>query len=338
MLGCADGIIALSVRKYSHNYNHISAHVSVKWPLTPLRKMIYESASPLGPALPLQFSSCFHAHYIDTFRIFIYPELQFHHTEELFFSYSLFLQELQPSLIVNGSEVMPPLLCVEVLRQRCSSNYTPPPSTLPLLSAHRSPPTAPSHTARVPPLFPFCKMGVWGKQRRFSCANVSQSAPSNHRPVFSRDQGLRHSLNNLAALCHRALGSQPSKVMTERRWLTSPPIHSHYHLFTVPDSRQTKQKATLGGGKRNHRRCINCVIKQSTTKQWHFHSLPESLAFPPRRRAAKQTRDAHEIIRANRRRQRRWWTHMQRKGREVTRSRDRCQRGRISPTYMKGVD
>lgn len=106
---------------------------------------------------------------------------------------------------------------------------------------------------------------VFGGNRRFSCANVSQSAPSNHRPVFSRDRSLRHSLNNLAALCHRALGSQPSKVMTERRWLTSPPIHSHYHLFTVPDSRQTKQKATLG--KKNHRCCINCVIKQSTTKQ-----------------------------------------------------------------------
>lgn len=118
---------------------------------------------------------------------------------------------------------------------------------------------------RVPLLFSLSRTGVWGKQRRFSCANVSQSAPSNHRPVFSRDQGLRHSLNNLAALCHHALGSQPSKVMTERRWLTSPPTHSHYHLFTVPDSRQTKQKATLG--EKNYHCCINCIIKQSTTKQ-----------------------------------------------------------------------
>lgn len=130
----------------------------------------------------------------------------------------------------------------------------------------------------VPLMFPFSKTGVWGKQRRFSCANVSQSAPSNHRPVYSRDRGLRHSLNNLAALCHRALGSQPSKVMTERRWLTSPPIHSHYHLFTVPDSRQTKQKATLG--KKNCRCCINCVRKQSTTKQWHFRSIPKLVAIP----------------------------------------------------------
>lgn len=46
--------------------------------------MIYESASPLGPALPLQFSSWVYACYIDTFRICIYPELQFHLTAELF--------------------------------------------------------------------------------------------------------------------------------------------------------------------------------------------------------------------------------------------------------------
>lgn len=168
---------------------------------------------------------------------------------------------------------MPPLLCVEVLWQWCSSNCSPPSP-----QCYQSQPTAVSHRTRVPLLFPFSKMDVWGKQGRFSCANVSQSAPSNHRPVFSRDQGLRHSLNNLAALCRRAFGSQPSKVMTERRWLTSPPIHSHYHLFTIPDSRQTKQKATLG--KRNHRHCINCVIKQSTTKQWHFHSIPKSVTIP----------------------------------------------------------
>lgn len=128
-------------------------------------------------------------------------------------------------------------------------------------------PEPPSHRTRVPLMFPLSRTGVWGKQRRFSCANVSQSAPSNHRPVSSRDRGLRHSLNNLAALCHRALGSQPSKVMTERRWLTSPPIHSHYHLFTVPDSRQTKQKGHAWGVGENHRRCINCVRKQSTAKQ-----------------------------------------------------------------------
>lgn len=108
-----------------------------------------------------------------------------------------------------------------------------------------------------------CCLG--GKQRRFSCANVSQFAHSNQRPVFSRDRGLRHSLNNLAALCHHALGSQPYKVMTERCRLTSPYMHSHYHLFTVHDSRKTTQEATLG--KRNHWCCINCVIKHSTTKQ-----------------------------------------------------------------------
>lgn len=119
---------------------------------------------------------------------------------------------------------------------------------------------------------------VFGGNRRFSCANVSQSAPSNHRPIFSRDRGLRHSLNNLAALCPCALGSQPSKVMTERRWLTSPPIHSHYHLFTFPDSKQTKQKATLG--KKNYCCYTNCIIKHSITKQWHFHNIPKSVAFP----------------------------------------------------------
>lgn len=71
MPGYARSIIALLVTKYSHNQNHISAHVSVKRPLTPLRKMIYESAGPLGPILPLHFPSCVNAYRIDTFRIFI---------------------------------------------------------------------------------------------------------------------------------------------------------------------------------------------------------------------------------------------------------------------------
>lgn len=149
-------------------------------------------------------------------------------------------------------------------------------TTTPRTQSYQPQRKPPLHRTRVPLMFPLSRMGVWGKQRRCSCANVSQSAPSNHRPVFSRDRGLRHSLNNLAALCHRALGSQPSKVMTERRWLTSPPIHSHYHLFTVPDSRQTKQKATLG--RKNNRCCINCVRKQS--KQWHFQSIPKLVAIP----------------------------------------------------------
>lgn len=117
---------------------------------------------------------------------------------------------------------MPPLLCVEVLWQQCSSNYNTlhQPSHSSLLTHHN---LQPSHTETGSLCcFLWAEWVFGGKQRRFSCANVSQSAPSNHRPVFSRDQGLRHSLNNLAALCHRALGSQPSKVMTERRWLTSP--------------------------------------------------------------------------------------------------------------------
>lgn len=123
--------------------------------------------------------------------------------------------------------------------QHCSSNYT---ATKPALRCSALHPPEPRSQTPVS----LSRTGVWGKQRRFSCANVSQSAPSNHSPVFSRDRGLRHSLNNLTALCQRALGSQPSKVMTERRWLTSPPIHSHYHLFTVHDSRQTKQKGHTG--------------------------------------------------------------------------------------------
>lgn len=134
-----------------------------------------------------------------------------------------------------------------------------------------------------------------GKQRRFSCANVSQFAHSNQRPAFSRDRGLRHSLNNLAALCHHALGSQPSKVMTERCRLTSPPMHSHYHLFTVHDSRKTKQEGPRWG-ERNHWRCINCVIKHSTTKQWHFQSIPKlqtllSCAILRKNHTTRQTKE-----------------------------------------------
>lgn len=196
------------------------------------------------------------------------------------------------------------MLCVEALWQHCSSNYT----TLHQHTPHSYPPqpTAPLFRSRVPLLFSLSRMGVWGKQERFSCANVSQSAPSNHRAVFSRDRGLRHSLNNLTALCHRALGSQPSKVMTERRWLTSPPIHSHYHLFTVHDSRQTKQKATLG--ERNHQSCINCVIKQSTTKQWHFQSIPKSVAVP----SCAMLWNKHTLCTWSLKpavRPKRWWTH-----------------------------
>lgn len=41
--------------------------------------------------------------------------------------------------------------------------------------------------------------------------------------------------------------------------------------------RQSK-RATLG--KKNHWRCINCVIKRSATKQWHFQRIPKSEAIP----------------------------------------------------------
>lgn len=53
----------------------------------------------------------------------------------------------------------------------------------------------------------------------------------------------RRRLNNLAARCHCAQGSQPSKVMTESAPQV-PPIHFHYHLFTAPESWQTKTKAS----------------------------------------------------------------------------------------------
>lgn len=153
--------------------------------------------------------------------------------------------------------------------QQCSSNYTTfnNPST-PQFNPLPTPQPYYTKPYCLPPLSPstvFFEQNWCLEETEAIFMCKCQSAPSNHRLVFSRDRGLRHSLNNLAALCHRALGSQPSKVMTERRWLTSPPIHFHYHLFTAHDSRQTKQKATLG--KRNHWRCINCVIKQSTTKQ-----------------------------------------------------------------------
>lgn len=109
------------------------------------------------------------------------------------------------------------------------------------------PPSASGGT-RVPLLFSLSRTGVWGGNRGdfHVQMSVSQLAAITGRRLLRRSGGLRRGLNNLAALCRRALGSQPSKVMTERRWLTSPPIHSHYHLFTVTDSRQTKRRATSG--------------------------------------------------------------------------------------------
>lgn len=146
-----------------------------------------------------------------------------------------------------------------------------------------------------------------GKQRRFSCANVSQSAPSNHRPVFSRDRGLRHSLNNLAALCLRALGSQPSKVMTERRWLTSPPIHSHYHLFTVTDSRQTKHEATPVGDEGGGEKLLQLYKlrhKAQHNQTMTFSQRPRVGGVPPLlSHAVRETCTAHMITQASSHRQ-----------------------------------
>lgn len=119
--------------------------------------MIYESASPRGPALPLQSSSCFHAHYIDTFRIFIYPALQFYHTRGTFllvclsgrYNHLVWVWLLSAERIGN---TVPPQLYVEVLWQQCSSNYNslhqrshlPPPTSHSSVLTHHNP--QPSHT------------------------------------------------------------------------------------------------------------------------------------------------------------------------------------------------
>lgn len=59
--------------------------------------------------------------------------------------------------------------------------------------------------------------------------------------------------------------------MTERRWLTSPPIHSHYHLFTGPDSRQTKHKDHAGEEKSSmlYKLCHKAEHNQTVTFSQH---------------------------------------------------------------------
>lgn len=172
-----------------------------------------------------------------TFRIFVYPEMQLFPTEQLFCQWQSHLRLLTAAALLKTNAPLPP----------------------------NPPITAPATHSQGPSTVFFEQNGcLSGTGVIFMCKCQSVRS-SNHKPVFSGDHGLRHSLNNLAALCHNALGSQPSKVMTERRWLTSPPIHSHYHLFTVSRWSQTEPKATPG--KQNQRCCINCVIKQSCNKQ-----------------------------------------------------------------------
>lgn len=115
--------------------------------------------------------------------------------------------------------------------------------------------------------FPWAVLPFGGKPSPFSCANVSQSAPSNHSRGSSRGRA-RYRLNYLAAQCHWALGSQPSKVMTESA-PQLPPIRSHYYLFTAPDSRQTKAKPSWDG---NQSHSPNSVI---THKKQHNNIYPK---------------------------------------------------------------
>lgn len=190
-------------------WNRVSAQVSVKWPLTPLRKMIYEAASPpeYCPASPILISIS--THYV----VVICPNLHFKSCRT-------------PSVCISDSH----------LRFLAAVENCPPP-----------PPDPVKHRRESLRSFLWVQLLFGGKQEWFSCANVSQSAPSNHRPVSSRDRGLRHSLNNLAGLCHRALGSQPSKVMTEPRRPTSPPISLPLPLIYRSRCEADKTEGHAGG-------------------------------------------------------------------------------------------
>lgn len=68
------------VRKHYQQWNHVSAQVSVKWPLTPHTKMIYETARPPGycPAGPFLISIS--AHYVVTL---MFPNLHLQNPAEL---------------------------------------------------------------------------------------------------------------------------------------------------------------------------------------------------------------------------------------------------------------
>lgn len=78
----------------------------------------------------------------------------------------------------------------------------------------------------------------------FMCKCQSVSSQQSQPRLLPRLRARRR-LNNLAARCHCAQGSQPSKVMTESA-PQIPPIHFHYHLFTALESSQTKPKASWG--------------------------------------------------------------------------------------------
>ncbi len=78
----------------------------------------------------------------------------------------------------------------------------------------------------------------------FMCKCQSVSSQQSQPRLLPRPRARRR-LNNLAARCHCAQGSQPSKVMTESA-PQIPPIHFHYHLFTALESSQTKPKPSWG--------------------------------------------------------------------------------------------
>lgn len=110
-------------------WNRVSAQVSVKWPLTPLRKMIYEAASPpeYCPASPILISIS--THYV----VVICPNLHFKSCRT-------------PSVCISDSH----LRFLAAVK-----NCPPPPPT---------PPHRPRHTSSgVPPQFSMGTTAVWWK-------------------------------------------------------------------------------------------------------------------------------------------------------------------------------
>ncbi|CAB1452638.1 unnamed protein product [Pleuronectes platessa] len=77
-------------------------------------------------------------------------------------------------------------------------------------------------------------------------------------------------------------------------------------------------------------RDVLALLRCSLTLTALSKDIPESPAIPLLCHAVEQTRVAHTIIQANSRRQKRRWTHIQRKGREVTHSRDRRHRENLA--------
>lgn len=145
--------------------------------------------------------------------------------------------------------------------------------------------------------------------------SVSQ-LPAITGPSSPEIGGLRHSLNNLAALCLRALGSQPSKVMTERRWLTSPshslPLPLIYRYWFEAD----KAWGHTGGGARGGEKLLQLYKlrhKAQHNQTMTFSQRPRVGGVPPLlSHAVRETCTAHMITQASSHRQKEWWTHTQR--------------------------